>query len=317
MRWIRLAAVIVVLTLVVAACGSGSGDQTSEGESSDSEPASASEGSGTDTGSSVLDSVWPLPPEGTATVLFVYEMSENDLQISETSTFEIAGTDVDTVVRFYNEFFSEMGVIATPFGAGTSIVLNLSYPDNPNVTAVVQVTETQDGSVVTVNQKRSEFKTGGPPSGDAPDTNEPDGTSDDPTGGAMVITDNIAAIDWARVTATFVAPSDGAIDPYFFIHSDNTADGFYLSLELYTVWGQGWTGETGVFEISCTDAIRDTGICVHFDPDGVGPMLDIGADFGARGAVEIRRLDADGYDIDLRGLTFTDGTAVADLTLQG
>ena len=44
---------------------------------------------------------------------------------------------------------------------------------------------------------------------------------------------------------------------------------------------------------------------------------NLGADFGASGTVVIRQLDEAGYDLDVIGLTFTDGTTVADFTMTG
>jgi hypothetical protein len=110
---------------------------------------------------------------------------------------------------------------------------------------------------------------------------------------------------------------DGSGDPFFHIHTSNAADGFFLAFEMYTVWGQGWTGETGTFDIGCLDPRLDTGICVHFDPDGPGPLGDLGEDFGARGLVTIHQLGETGYDIDVAGLAFTDGTTFADFTMRG
>lgn len=123
-------------------------------------------------------------------------------------------------------------------------------------------------------------------------------------------------LDWALVSPTY-QPAGGGNDPFFHIHTSSAVDGFVLSFELYTVFGAAWTGETGQFDIGCLDARLDTGICVHYDPDGLGDDGDLGDDFGARGRVLIRRLDAEGYDIDVMGLEFSDGTRFADFTMTG
>ena len=124
-------------------------------------------------------------------------------------------------------------------------------------------------------------------------------------------------LDWSQVNPTYLPNTGPASDPFFHIHTSNELDGFYLSFELYTMWGQGWTGETGDFEISCLDQNSDTGICVHFDPDGPGPMGDIAADFGATGQVTITALDNGMYDVSVHSLRFTDGTEFAPFDMTG
>ena len=57
--------------------------------------------------------------------------------------------------------------------------------------------------------------------------------------------------------------------------SNSDVDGFFFSLELYTEWGQAWTGETGGFEISCSDPATSTGICPYFDPDGPAGVIEV------------------------------------------
>lgn len=124
------------------------------------------------------------------------------------------------------------------------------------------------------------------------------------------------SVIWDQVSDFYKAPAAGAADPFFHIHSSNAADGFYLSFEMYTVWGQAWSGETGTFKISCSNPSTSTGICVHFIPVSAEGN-DLAADFGATGTVVIRQLDENGYDIDVMGLTFTDGSTIADFTMTG
>lgn len=104
-------------------------------------------------------------------------------------------------------------------------------------------------------------------------------------------------------------------DPYYHIHTDADADGFFFSLELYTEFGPEWTGQTGTFEISCSSS--STGICAHFDPDGPGPLANLGKDFLASGFVTINQIDAASYDVVVDSLVFTDGTTVTGLHLVG
>lgn len=117
-------------------------------------------------------------------------------------------------------------------------------------------------------------------------------------------------INWDAVGGTYIPGAGSADDPFFHIHSNTEPDGFFLGLELYTVYGAGWTGQTGTFPIDC----GGTGICVHFS---IGEGPDLGADFLAAGNLTINQLDEGGYNIDVSGLMFTDGTVVADLTLVG
>jgi len=334
--------VIVALAVALAACGGG--DDTST--TADSGPDAGLEENGQDTGdaasggasSSQIASIWPLPPSEGASTIEPYERSDQDGVITEHASFEFVGTDLATVRDFYTSYFDSQGLEWSEFEAASSIVLNLTYPGRPGVAAVVQVGET--AGVVTVNQERTEVTDGSEPlaetvdpddpqemdegsgggegAGDpAPDTSEAPDASEPPAAsqGALLLDGGQAAVAWALVNDTYV-PADGGADPFFHIHSSNDADGFYLSFEFYTVWGQAWTGETGTFDIACQDPSRDTGICVHFDPDGPGPAGDLGADFGARGTVVIRQLDKGGYDVDVIGLAFTDGTTFEDFTMS-
>ncbi len=124
-------------------------------------------------------------------------------------------------------------------------------------------------------------------------------------------------LDWSKLTLpTFFAYDDqtNPEDPFWYVHNQPT-EGFFLSLEMYTTgFGSAWTGETGTFELSCTDG--GTGICIHFDPDGDGEAFaDLNLDFAATGTIEITALDEkDGYDLALDGVTFSDGTTIAGPT---
>ncbi len=134
---------------------------------------------------------------------------------------------------------------------------------------------------------------------------------------ALDLTGDLAMVNWDAVTDTYIPAAGTAEDPYFHVHSSNDADGFFLSLELYTVWGQAWTGETGTFAISCGDPVAGTGICAHFDPDGPGPLTDLGEDFAATGTVVVNQLDEGGYDLVVQDLSFSDGTTFAEFTMSG
>lgn len=132
---------------------------------------------------------------------------------------------------------------------------------------------------------------------------------------ALQVTDTGYAIDWTALENKPFFALAAHLDPFFHIHTDPDLDGFFISFELYTTYGPTWTGELGTFEISCSAA--STGICVHFDPDGDGPIGNLGADFRAAGTVTINALDETTYDIVVDELVFSDGTTVTGLHMVG
>jgi hypothetical protein len=120
------------------------------------------------------------------------------------------------------------------------------------------------------------------------------------------------SLDWSKLQydALFVYDDESnPDDPFFHLHNQ-PEEGFFFSLEMYTTgFGEGWTGQTGRFVMSCTGA--GSGICIHFDPDGEGDEHgDLGADFAAGGAIDIVQLDTEGYDLTLTDVVFSDGTTI-------
>lgn len=156
----------------------------------------------------------------------------------------------------------------------------------------------------------TEAPTTDPPATDPPATDAPDTV---PPASVIAPTDTGFTIDWSAATPFYAQVGGG--DPYFHIHNIPATDGFFFSLEMYTVYGTAWTGELGTFDIGCTPA--STGICAHFDADGPGPLSDLGADFLATGSVTINQLDAEGYDVVVDELVFSDGTTITGLHLVG
>lgn len=136
-------------------------------------------------------------------------------------------------------------------------------------------------------------------------------------GPALTESDGVYTINWGALQGVFfVSPVAGDDDPYFQVHTSAAVDGFFLSLEAYTVYGPEWTGQLGTFPIDCS--IDGTGICLHFDPDGTGPAGDLGADFLATGNIEILQADADGFVAILTDVAFSDGSTIAGpLTVTG
>ena len=128
---------------------------------------------------------------------------------------------------------------------------------------------------------------------------------------AIAIAGGVVSIDWAALQGPvfFAPPSAGSGDPFYFVHTDPAVDGFFLSIEAYTTgYGTAWTGELGSFAIDCTP--DGTGICVHFDPDGPGPIGDLGADFAVAGEITFIDLGTGGFVADLKNVTFSDGTVI-------
>ena len=119
----------------------------------------------------------------------------------------------------------------------------------------------------------------------------------------------MVTIDPAALAPLYYAPPvAGSSDPFYHIHTTPDIDGFFLSIEAYTVYGTDWTGELGTFDIDCSAS--GTGICVHFDPDGPGPMPDLGADFAVTGQVTFTVLEQDAFDVTLTDVLFSDGTII-------
>lgn len=128
-------------------------------------------------------------------------------------------------------------------------------------------------------------------------------------GPALTVEGNVYTIDWSALAGPVVfAPAGAGPDPLFHVHNSPAHDGFFFSVEAYTVYGAAWTGELGTFEIGCFPA--GSGICVHFDPDGPGPEPDLGADYMVTGTAEILQADADGFVAVLTDVAFSDGSSI-------
>ena len=162
--------------------------------------------------------------------------------------------------------------------------------------------------------------------GDAPDDSadpegDEDGESSDPEpdpADPLDLSGDTVVVTWDALPSTpFFAPAAGGPDPFFHIHTNPADDGFFLSFELYTVWGELWTGQMGTFDITCGSPPTSTGICPYFDPDGPGPEAVIGDDFAATGSMTISKLDAEGYDVVVHSLMFSDGTSFEEFHMVG
>lgn len=145
----------------------------------------------------------------------------------------------------------------------------------------------------------------------APTTTEAATTTEPPMPTAAITIDGSnVTIDWSLVAAPFFAPpAAGSDDPFYHLHTNPATDGFFLAIEAYTVYGEGWTGELGTFDIDC--APEGTGICVHFDPDGPGPEGNAGADGLATGRITFHELSDNGFRATLEDVRFSNGLTIA------
>ncbi len=348
---IRLVALLAAMLLFAAACGGsddgdddaftfdgdggadgsdgggGSDDSSDGGDGGDSDDDGSDSGSGGSDGpSGDFMTIFGLPPgDSVETDWAPYDYREDEFGTYESVTFEVTGTDLDTIVAHYQDAVPQMGyVISDPIMLGDSYAFDISDPDNPDATGTIQAGET--GDTITVTHQKNIVAPPEPTDGDdgGSATNEgssvtegADGDGDEASG-ALDFDGAAATIDWAALPSTpFFAPANQASDPFFHIHTNPASDGFFFSLEMYLEWGQAWTGETGGFEISCSDPTTSTGICPYFDPDGPGPLPVLGGDFMTTGQIVINRLDADGYDLAVGPVLFSDGTVINPFTMTG
>ena len=114
-------------------------------------------------------------------------------------------------------------------------------------------------------------------------------------------------VDPAALEPLYYAFNQNGSDPLWQLHTDQSD--LFISVELYTVYGQGWTGQLGTFAVDCTA----NGICVYLDVDGEGGTGVLGP--AATGQITIDQLDESGYDVTLMGVAFP-MYALADLTLR-
>lgn len=314
--------------------GDGSDDDGADDDGSDDDGAgddggSGDDGSGGESAGGDFMTVYGLPPgDATETDWAPYEATEDETGSFASVTFEMRNTTVEEILAHYQASVPAMGyTLDEALMFGTAYTLPISDPANSLMSGLIEIGEIEPG-VISVHHNKS-----------AP--NPPEGTTDDGGGSATgssggdgaseeSITEDDASpavtidglsvtIDWMAMPGNpfYAAADPTASDPFFHIHSDAGVDGPYFSVELYTVWGAAWTGDTGIFEISCSDPNTSTGICPYFDPDGPGPMGVLGGDFMTTGAIQINELGPDGYDIDIGPIIYSDGTVVNQFKLMG
>lgn len=173
-----LAATIAVLVVTAGSCN---GDDPVAGEDSQvfddtsltqdqvtpptTEPVATVEAAaGTSaTAGGAFETVFGIPPFGNAQMqpgFGEYRTINNEFQCDESVFFEMTGADRDQVIAFYTDTLSAQGyVVGAPFPLGDSVAINLTMPDAPGVTAVVQVGPlSPTDPTLGVNQQRNELK---------------------------------------------------------------------------------------------------------------------------------------------------------------
>ncbi len=128
----------------------------------------------------------------------------------------------------------------------------------------------------------------------------------DADGNVTAVVDPMAL---APLSAAF--NDDNPDDPFYHLHTQQ--EDVFVGIELYTLYGNGWTGELGTFPTDC----GTHGICVYFDPDGVGPVPGMGPGVGT---ITISGLEGDTV-VTLDEVVFQDPDGmectVVGLTLGG
>ncbi len=336
-RTLKALLLIASITVVAAACSDDpvddsadddtvvelGADDSSGGDDDSSNSDSSNSDVEADDDSSEFMTVFGLPPwPSVETDWAPYTRDESEFGVNESVVFEVRGATIEEIVDHYQGTVPSMGfVIDQPIDLGETLAMNISDPARPLVTAVIQVGVT--GDFITVNQNISIPNPPDPDDSDEPDDSGSSSSTDaggaaGDGAGAVTIDGSTVSIDWAALSSTpFYAPAGAGSDPFFHIHTNPATDGFFLAFEMYTVWGGGWTGETGTFPITCGDAVTSSGICPYFDPDGPGPLPVLGGDFGATGEMTINELGPDGYNIVVHSLTFSDGTTFNEFEMTG
>jgi hypothetical protein len=93
----------------------------------------------------------------------------------------------------------------------------------------------------------------------------------------------------------------GGGDPYFQFHTQ-AEESFHFNLEMYTVYGAGWTGQLGSFVPDCSGS---NGLCVYIVPDNTNPY------WATAGEISINALEqVDG------ALTFPVDITLSNLTMN-
>ncbi len=177
---------LCALALTLAGCGSDDGDETTtpdqatqvggdgavddagsarvegSGDSavgSDGDAGSADDDEGgvaTEHSADDLRVVWPLPP-GDFEPFLPYQLIDDEFQYSEFAAFQTSEVSMDDILDHYRQYFPTIGFEVGELELGESIALNLTNPDDPAWTGVVQAGVTSDG-VVTVSQNYSDPK---------------------------------------------------------------------------------------------------------------------------------------------------------------
>ena len=201
-------------------------------------------------------------------------------------------------------FLALIWLIATGCG-GTPVTATATPGPTTNVTP----TPKQPTPVPTPAATRASATPSQPPTAPPTAAPTPSPTAATTSGPPIVIDGDVVTINPSALAPLFYAPPEsGSPDPFYFIHTIPAVDGFFLSIEAYTVYGPTWTGQLGTFDIDCSAG--GTGICVHFDPDGPGPLPDYGSDFSTTGQITFTVLETGAFEVTLVDVAFAQGTVI-------
>ena len=119
---------------------------------------------------------------------------------------------------------------------------------------------------------------------------------------------NVVTINNACLDPLFFAFNPNAGDPFWHLHTDQPD--IFLSLELYTVYGDQFDGSPGTYTVNCGLPI---GICIYFDRDGVGGF---GVELAIGGTLNVVTLANGAYSVSFTA-TFPSGLSITQVAWVG
>ncbi|MEE8337190.1 MAG: hypothetical protein V3R95_03945 [Dehalococcoidia bacterium] len=109
----------------------------------------------------------------------------------------------------------------------------------------------------------------------------------------------LAPSELSTLIYSYSATFFGSADPLYEI--ETTSSAFIIDTSFFTKFGSAWTGQAGTFAVGCGSA-SETGICVHFDPDGAAGSVELLGP-STQGSVTITALGTS-YSVTFSGVSF-------------
>jgi hypothetical protein len=135
------------------------GDESGEDESGEDDEGATGDDDAGASNAGDLQVVWDLPP-GEFTVWLPYQLIDDELQYSESASFQTTSVSMDEVLAFYRDYFPTIGLEIDELELGESVAMNLTKPDDPLWTGVMQTGVDPEGAV-TVSQNYTDPKESG------------------------------------------------------------------------------------------------------------------------------------------------------------